>query len=265
MIGLARSEYAVTHNELDVAELYHENTKIAPYEIGADVLGMPEPIEPGIVLARFRLPPCEVTAGMSLEEAIARRSTCRTFDPGASLSLTRLARLIEFACGFTTVFPEAPDLAFHRAVPSGGARYPVEAYPIVLRVDNLPPGVYHYAHTDNSLELLRPGDYRAALAKWTLGQSYVADAGVVLALAGIYERIRPRYGERGYRYTLFEAGHIAQNLCLLATAYGLGALAIGGFVDAILNRLLGLPERTGEPDDGMQTVLYLMAIGVPKT
>ena len=39
--------------------------------------------------------------------------------------------------------------------PSGGARHPTEVYPVVLRVDGVEPGLYHYSVKNHGLELLR--------------------------------------------------------------------------------------------------------------
>jgi SagB-type dehydrogenase family enzyme len=245
-----------TPEDADIARLYHENTKVPPFEMRLALSDLPAPLGPDAVPVRRRLPHVDLAPGMSLEDAIYRRISCRSFDPRAMLPQAVLSRLIAFGGGYTNVFDEAPDLGFRRAAPSAGARYPIDLYPIVLRAENLAPGAYRYAVGDHSLELLRPGDYRQALAHWTLGQAYVADTSVVFALVGCHERIRTRYGERGYRYTLFEAGHIAQNLYLMGGALGLGVLAIGGFVDAALNRLLCL-------DEADESVVYLVAVGVP--
>ena len=63
-----------------------------------------------------------------------------------------------------------------------------------------------------------------------------------------------KYGERGYRFMLLEAGHIAQNALLAANALGLGACPFGGFIDDDLDRLLGI--------DGLDEVsLYLIGVG----
>jgi SagB-type dehydrogenase family enzyme len=79
-------------------------------------------------------------------------------------------------------------------------------------------------------------------------------AAMVFVLTGIALKSRLKYGERGYRFMLLEAGHIAQNLLLTANALGLGALPIGGFVDDELDRLLDV--------DGVEeTSLYLVAVG----
>ena len=53
-----------------------------------------------------------------------------------------------------------------------------------------------------------------------------------------------------------EAGHVAQNLCILAAERKLGTLCMGGFRDAYINDLLQLNPR----DEG---ALYGMAIGQP--
>ena len=67
-------------------------------------------------------------------------------------------------------------------------------------------------------------------------------------------RIKFKYGERGYRFLLLEAGHIAQNLLLAAEADGMGGVAIGGFLDDPLNDLLDL--------DGVEeAVVYMVLAG----
>ncbi len=51
-----------------------------------------------------------------------------------------------------------------------------------------------------------------------------------------------------------EAGHIAQNALLAATATGCGGLPVGGFTDDVVNRLLGV--------DGVhEATLYLILLG----
>ncbi|MGI9518742.1 MAG: nitroreductase family protein, partial [Pirellulaceae bacterium] len=77
---------------------------------------------------------------------------------------------------------------------------------------------------------------------------------VVLCIAAVFLRSQKKYGPRGYRYVLLEAGHSAQNICLAATEQGLGSLCMGGYVDSILNRILGLtPDESG--------VVYSVAVG----
>lgn len=247
----------MTNLDIDVAELFHENSKVTPYQNGENIADLPEPMEADVVLQRFRLPKVAPSKEFALEEAIEWRFTNRSFNPVVDLPLATLSRLLAFSCGLTTPFSAQglPHLAFRRAAPTAGATYPIEVYPVVMRVAGLPAGVYHYATSDHSLEFLRAGRFGRHLAVWTLYQPYIADTSVLFVMAGFPDRIRPRYGERGYRYMLLEAGHIAQNLNLLGTAYGLGVLCNGGFVDAAISRLLGLDGVTQLP-------LYITAVGV---
>ena len=54
-----------------------------------------------------------------------------------------------------------------------------------------------------------------------------------------------KYGPRGYRYMLLEAGHAAQTLCLSATELGCATLCLGGFEPSAIgehHRILA-PDR----------------------
>jgi SagB-type dehydrogenase family enzyme len=242
----------------DVAELFHESSRIAPHAAGLSPERLPA-IEPGVVLERHRLPRTAPGEGVELEQAIARRVSTRAFDAGTVLPQELLARLLAFSCGFThpTHLRGVPRLEFRRATPSAGATYPLDVYAVVRQVSGLGPGVYHYAVNDHSLGLVRAGSFHHDLAYCSLRQQFIADSSVVFAITGAYGRIRARYPERGYRYMLFEAGHVAQNLCLLSTAHRLGAVVVGGFVDAVVDRLLGLRP-------GAHATLSLVAVGVPR-
>jgi SagB-type dehydrogenase family enzyme len=81
---------------------------------------------------------------------------------------------------------------------------------------------------------------------------------VVAVITAVTSRLLHRYGDRGYRYTLIEAGHVGQNLALTAAALGLGSLSLGGFYDDDIARMLGL-------DPAFEIALYGVALGVPDT
>ena len=89
-----------------------------------------------------------------------------------------------------------------------------------------------------------------------MGQPWVSAAAVVMIISAVTVRSLSKYGDRGYRYLLFEAGHVSQNIDLVATALGLGAINLGGFYDDELAALLRLQPEFEVP-------LYATALGVP--
>lgn len=241
-------------DDADIAELFHENTKIWWSQVGVNE----EPTAHNEdEFLRVRLPQVKMVSSCGLEEAISRRRSHRSFAAGAWLPLQVLSRLLLFSCSYTNTSNFAPEdeSRYFRAAPSAGASYPIDVYPIIFRVAEIPPGAYAYSVEDHSLELIRTGQFDDRVAKWMLNQPYIADASVAFILAGNSDRIKPQYGERGYRYMLLEAGHIAQNLCLLSTGLKLGSLVVGGFIDSAIDRLVDLDEVT-------KISLYGVVVGV---
>jgi len=197
--------------------------------------------------ARTELPDPRGYQGMSLEDAIEARRSKRDYTD-APLSLEELSRLLHAAGGITDA------TRGFRAAPSAGALYPIETYAAVHNVTGLERGLYHYAPQAHALEQLRTGDTRGEMVVAGIGQQMLSEASVCVVLTAIFQRTRWRYRERTYRYVLLEAGHIAQNVYLEATSMGLGACAIGAFLDDALNKLLGL-------DGNEEAALYIVTVG----
>jgi SagB-type dehydrogenase family enzyme len=185
--------------------------------------------------------------GLSLEEAIEQRRSRREYG-GGSLALEELSRLLHAASGITD-----PVRGF-RAAPSAGALYPIETYAVVHDVADIEPGLYHYTVTGHTLARLRAGNLRTEILAAGIGQEMLAEAQVCFVLSAIFQRTRWKYRERTYRYVQLEAGHIGQNLYLAATGLGLGACAIGAFLDDDLNDLLGV-------DGQEEAALYIVTVG----
>lgn len=182
---------------------------------------------------------------VSLEEAIGQRRSVREYGP-APLTTDELGQILWAAQGITS--PTGG-----RAVPSAGGTYPLELYVVAGLVTSLEPGVYRYQPEGHTLVAVAFGDLRASLAKASLGQQWVANAPVDVVIATAYERTTEKYGERGNRYVHLEAGHAAQNLCLQATALGLGAVTVGAFSDDEVAALLGLAQD--------EVPLYVIPVG----
>ncbi|NER78543.1 MAG: SagB/ThcOx family dehydrogenase, partial [Leptolyngbya sp. SIO1D8] len=185
---------------------------------------------------------------LDLVTAVTNRRSRRNYNTRSYLSLEHLSQLLFLSQGIT-----GGDLDF-RSVPSSGALYPLEIYPIVHRVSGLEPGLYHHAIQHHKLELVKPGDLRQPLIKAGLNQEFLGKAHVCFVVSGIFQRTRWKYHERTYRYVLMEVGHLGQNLYLAATALGLGVCGIGAFLDDPLNQLLGIDGRE-------EAAFYLVTVG----
>lgn len=190
------------------------------------------------------LPKPKLKGEMTLEEAISRRRSVRDFTH-RPLSMGEIGQLLWAAEGIT-------GRASHlRAHPSAGALHPLEVY--LVTVD----GIFHYRPEGHRLRLVRPGDRREALDRAAYGQSFVAEAPCVIAIAAVYARTTGKYRDRGrMRYVPMDAAHAAQNVLLQAVALDLGAVPVGAFDDEAVRAVLGTPAN--------EVPLYLIPVGKAK-
>jgi SagB-type dehydrogenase family enzyme len=119
----------------------------------------------------------------------------------------------------------------------------VELALIVWRATDLEPAAYRYQPLGH--RLLRSGEFAEADAARLAGPTPDGAAGLVVLWCDLTGPAFVKYGAKGYRLMLLEAGHIMQNLVLVAQAMGLPALPIAGFCDAEVAAVLGLdmPEQ----------------------
>ncbi|MGB0504795.1 MAG: SagB/ThcOx family dehydrogenase [Pikeienuella sp.] len=200
---------------------------------------------------RVALPP--TTAGPVNELAMSRRSV-RAFQD-SPLPLTELAAVLRAGYMALSPDPHAKDQKIlRRSTPSAGGLYPLELYVLVRNVEGLPKGVYHYDAIGDELELLTTDDWEPAANNAFLTWQFVEYAPFVICLGAVFERTQTKYGPRGYRYALLEAGHTAQNLCLTAEEMNLSSLCLGGYYDSILN---GIFSFSGEDE----AIIYAVAFG----
>jgi SagB-type dehydrogenase family enzyme len=219
--------------------------------IGLAMVSLIRPVREVVpVFGEVKLPSPETTGPMSVEEAIARRRSVRSYTD-ESLSPEDLSQLLWAAQGITD-----PARGF-RAAPSAGATYPLEVYVVAgpEGVTGLAEGVYRYDPFEHALENILRGDIRSDLADAAMRQTWVREAPINIVIAAVYERTTDRYGDRGIRYVHMEAGHVGQNLYLQAEARGLGMVVVGAFHDEQVQTLLRLPAD--------QKPLYIIPIGYP--
>ena len=190
-----------------------------------------------------KLPKPESRGPLSLEEALARRRSQRTF-AGEPLTAEMLSQLLWASSGIT-------HQDGYRTAPSAGALYPLEIYLASAS------GFYRYESRGHQLVMRLERDLRREICRAALDQEALIEAPAVFVVAAVYERTAAQYGRaRSERYVHLEAGHAAQNLLLQAVSLDLGAVPIGAFDDERLHRALGLP-----PD---HRPVYLVPVGHPR-
>jgi SagB-type dehydrogenase family enzyme len=177
-----------------------------------------------------------------------RRSRRRyTSEP---ISIQTLARLLWATQGITL---SAPEYQF-RTAPSAGALYPVETYLSIHDVSGIQQGVYHFDVSDFVLEELKLGNFSEGLSRAALDQAMVAKSPVVFIWTAVVFRSMWKYRNRCLRYIFMDAGHIAQNLQLAATALNLGCCPIGALYDHEVNDIISV-------DGEEETTIYLATVG----
>ena len=246
----------------DPTEDYHEASRVHPGIVDPHVGGaaqLERSVEMRISVARsvkrhpgrpFQPLPEPRLANAALGESLALRRSHRAFDDRA-LRLGELATVLHAAYGVTGALAGTEQAL--RTVPSGGALYPLELYVACSRVDEAERALYHYDPLRHGLERLRPIS-PDALAELSPYGEVLASSAAVLLVTGVFWRSRFKYGDRAYRFTLLEAGHVGQNVVLAATALGLASVPIGGFFDRRADAFLGI--------DGLhEASLYLFPLG----
>lgn len=186
--------------------------------------------------------------GAILEELLRQRKSTREYS-NEPLTKEEVMKLLWAGQGIT----RPPQ---YRAAPSAGALYPLELYVVVGNVDGLDAGVYKYNPFANEIKLVKSGDIRKSLAVAALSQPWVGEGAIDIVIAAVYERTKVKYGERGERYVHMEAGHAAQNICLQATALGLGLVTVGAFDDSSVVKIVGLARD--------EAPLYIIPVGRAK-
>lgn len=191
------------------------------------------------------LPQVRTRGEVSLEETLLQRRSVREY-ADAPLTMQEVSQLLWAAQGITAEWGG-------RTAPSAGALYPLEVYLVVGRVEGLAPGVYKYRPAKHELSGVKDGDVRGELAEAAVGQSCVRDGAVDIVIGAVYQRTTGKYDERGITYVHIEVGHAAQNVCLQATALGLGAVTVGAFYDDRVKEIAGMEDE--------EVPLYIIPVG----
>lgn len=193
-------------------------------------------------ISTFSLPePC----GAGFLEALQRdRKTVRHFDEAVPVSVDDLSHILyyTFGCHGLQQVNDGPTL-LKKFVPSGGALHPTEAYPLILRVDGLSPGVYHYGVERHELELLHElpeAEMTDLVLRGTCGQHWYTSAAYCIAMTVRLDRVFWKYrrNRKAYRAAILDVGHISQAHYLQCQNRNLGAFVTGALNDDVFEECL---------------------------
>ncbi len=185
------------------------------------------------------LPSPTTAGGMPLDQAIAERRSQRTFGAG-DLPLATIGQLLWAGQGVTAADGK-------RAAPSAGGLYPLELYVVTATQ------VMHYLPAGHRVAVRDQAGVGRLLQAAAHGQQVVGDAPDVIVIAAVPGRLRQRYGGQADRFVDLEAGHVAENVLLQATASQLAAVPVGSIDQAGAAAAVGLPAG--------ETVVYLVPVG----
>ncbi|MGB2901486.1 MAG: SagB/ThcOx family dehydrogenase [Candidatus Acidiferrum sp.] len=235
---------------------YHNATKHSYDSIRTNAHFMdwnnqPLPFKIYPTLEPMRLPGEVRQSGVAALSAIAERVSAQT---NASPDLEAVAQLLYLSAGITRRRKYSGGEIYFRAAACTGALYEVELYLVCGELGGLEAGVYHFGPAEFGLRKLRAGDYRGALVAATGGEAAIAHAPLTIICTCTYWRNAWKYQARTYRHFGWDNGTLLANLLAVATALGLPARVVCGFVDASVNRLLDV-------DTQREVAFSLVALG----
>lgn len=182
----------------------------------------------------FKIYPTAKRIGLDFKNTLLSKVSFNSLFTNASLRKKKLnkkdiSELLYFTFGYQKIIKFHKFDVLLKTSPSGGARHPTEAYILSLKITGIPNGLYHYNVKENSLELLREGNFtkyiKNNIFEW---KKINFEPQVVLFITSLFERNRWRYREpRTFRSIFFDIGHLLETLTLLA--YGLRAKIHTGY------------------------------------
>lgn len=148
-----------------------------------------------------------------------------------------------------------------RCSPSGGGLYPVSLYFVAFNVEGLEQGIYVYLPLMHAIRLVRKLDSREMDEYDRISNFGINIENDTLGIAiyyvySLYDNSR-KYGDMAMQFAYIEAGEIAENIQLTATALNLAATDIGGYEKGLTEAFLGLDGLT-------KHILHLTLVGTAK-
>lgn len=215
---------------------------------------------PGKIIA-LPAPDIDKLKKKSLSEVLFNRKTTRAFD-GESLDLVDMSTALWATFGAVHGEDRADmeklglmPVGYRRTSPSGGSMHPSEPYLVAMRVNGLPPGIYHYRSHTHELSLIREDFDDAQLGAFLCGQNCANDLSYGIFITSRFDKMWWKYPHsRAYRVTLLDIGCLTQTFQLVCESQGIQSWPTGYFVDHEINKLLHL-------NTDIESVMFFLGAG----
>lgn len=174
---------------------------------------------------------------VSLADALQRRKS-GTKASSQTLSRSKISQLFGHAV--------KARADYHRPYPSGGGFFPIETYILAFNMTGLSRDVFHYRPDTHALESLWQIPKDITMRDFS-PQEHIAESAGLVIFTAVWQASAQKYKDFAYNLALLEAGHMCQNLVLVATDLAIGVRPLGGFADALAIETLDIDPRLEQP------------------
>jgi SagB-type dehydrogenase family enzyme len=226
---------------------FHESTKLSPESVRREPHRLDQANKPYDFRVFEMLPPVPLPSGLAdlpsstlslMESGLAALPASRVAPPQ---DLKTLATWLHFAEGIANRRRTVTETVFTRTCASDGNAFPCELYVAAFGIDDLEPGLYHYSPREFALRKLRDG--AETLARLTRGRpdlAFLKTVPLAMLVSTIFCRSTWRFGKRGYRHAIHDAGYLLQNLVTVATGLGVQTITRMILNDTATRELIGV-------------------------
>ncbi|PZQ45589.1 MAG: hypothetical protein DI551_06920 [Micavibrio aeruginosavorus] len=205
---------------------------------------------------KFPLPKPQAIPEKSLEEVLLKRRSNRPWR-NSSMSMEHFSSILHYAnvetrrirMNLEQNVKSDPELLLNSSFTA------LETYCLVMSVQDLTPGLYHYDPKSHQLSLIREGLFREEITKCCIGQSRPHDASCVFMISAVWERFMFRYRHaRAYRTLLTNVSELGHKYLLLGTSLRLSTFMTPAFNDKYVDNFMGFNGYD-------EAVLYAIGLG----
>jgi SagB-type dehydrogenase family enzyme len=223
---------------------YHQRSKIMPmgarFEPPADAAFKPAPFRIFANAPKIALPTTLLDAPIGMLTLLrAGQDALPDSLRAPPQDLKTLASWLYYAAGETRR-AAGRAVSWNRPFADAEATLPVEVYVAAFGIKDIEPGLYHFSPREFSLRRLREGvSTLLQIKKGRPDLEFLKTLPAVIFVAGSYWPAVYRFGRRGYRTMLLDAGQMVQNLVIAGAGLGVQTITRLRLSDSNMRELIG--------------------------